>query len=157
TASMPPDLPVSSPSYFGTWWTSHGVEILDDADTIYRLDGTETDTGGPLGLQGWGRGSTGLVVLTAAPSQPDGPWHWGLAPNVDVNRGVALPQLDGQTVSGFAVDGERAYVLSPAGLLLVVSLAEGGRVIAARSTAVRQLPLDRITSFFTVVPWGRNT
>jgi hypothetical protein len=147
--------------------TTQGVQWLDGID-LFNLNGADTSFDGPVlaSLVDFAKGSAGLVELWELWDRPGGTssaGHWWVGandggPDVAVpqhNDGgpdVAVPQLDGQPGVAFAVDGDRAHLLSPAGALAVVSL----HVVVSSATVALPQPAAATGSPLRIVVWHRD-
>jgi len=139
-----------------TWliWTTQGVQF-DDFPELVNLNGAAVyfHDPPPSIMIDAAKGSAGLVELWELWDRPGdtGAGHWWVGAN-DVGPEVPVPQLDGQLGVAFAVDGDRSYLLSPSGLLAVVS---SGGVLSSESVDLPQ-PVAMPDSPLQLAVWSRD-
>jgi hypothetical protein len=106
----------------------------------------------PVRQVDWAKWSAGVVFLLGVWDRPGdtGPGHWHIGD--DSGPEVAVPQLDGQAGVAFAVDGDRAYLLSPAGTLAVVPAAG----VLSTETVTLPQPASMPDSPLQLAVWSRG-
>ena len=135
--------PVASPDYVSLLWTTEGVEVIDDGGNTWDLGGGGFTLNAPYGLADFAKGPTGLVKLYTH-QVPGGSLVWSVS-RTSAGEPLDVPELNGEPKVALAVDGNRIYLMTPAGKLVTVGTSDTSRSVP--------LPPTRPVYDFRITTW----